>query len=65
MALTTTAEAGVSYRTAWIQEGWGTSLLDFWDDFSDDGKLDERDAAKEDTPMTSLASVPSIIPTET
>jgi non-lysosomal glucosylceramidase len=55
MALTTTAEAGVSYRAAWIQEGWGTSLLDFWDDFSDDGKLDERDAAKEDTPMASLA----------
>ena len=55
MALTTTAKAGVSYRTAWIQQGWGSSLLDFWDDFSDDGKLDERDATKEDTPMASLA----------
>ncbi len=55
MALTTTAEAGVSYRTTWIQEGWGSSLLDFWDDFSDDGKLQERDITKEDTPMASLA----------
>jgi uncharacterized protein (DUF608 family) len=55
MALTTTAEDGISYRTAWIQEGWGSSLLDFWDDFSDDGKLDKRDAVKEDTPMASLA----------
>jgi uncharacterized protein (DUF608 family) len=55
IALTTTAEEGISHRTAWIQEGWGSSLLDFWDDFSDDGKLDERDAVKEDTPMASLA----------
>jgi non-lysosomal glucosylceramidase len=55
IALTTTAKAGVSYRTAWIQQGWGSSLLDFWDDFSEDGKLDERHAVKEDTPMASLA----------
>ena len=55
IALTTTAEAGVSYRTAWIQQGWGTSLLDFWDDFSEDGKLQNRDTTKEDTPMASLA----------
>ena len=55
IALTTTAVTGISYRTAWIQGGWGSSLLDFWDDFSEDGKLDERDAAKEDTPMASLA----------
>jgi non-lysosomal glucosylceramidase len=55
IALTTTAETGVSYRTAWIQQGWGSSLLDFWDDFSTDGKLDERQAAKEDMPIASLA----------
>ncbi|MHC4424789.1 MAG: GH116 family glycosyl-hydrolase [Planctomycetota bacterium] len=55
IALTTTAEAGLSYRTAWIQQGWGSSLLDFWGDFSDDGKINERDTAKDDTPMASLA----------
>jgi len=49
------AETGVSYRTAWIRQGWGSSALDFWDDFSDDGKLQERKATAEDTPMASLA----------
>jgi len=55
IALTTTAETGVSCRTAWIRQGWGSSLLDFWDDFSKDGRLDERRVVKEDTPMASLA----------
>jgi len=60
------AEAGVSYRTAWLRQAWGGSLLDFWDDFSDDGKLQERkarlprvtyggQATNEDMPMASLA----------
>ncbi len=31
------------------------SSLDFWDDFSADGKLEERELGKEDTPMASLA----------
>ncbi|MBN2592585.1 MAG: hypothetical protein JXA81_03680 [Sedimentisphaerales bacterium] len=65
MALSTTAESGVSYRTAWIQQGWGSSLLDFWDDFSADGKLDERHAVKEDTPMASLAVQVELPPHET
>ena len=55
IALTTTAEADVTYRTAWAREGWGSSALDFWDDFSNDGKLQERKATGEDTPMASLA----------
>ncbi|MEK7995880.1 MAG: GH116 family glycosyl-hydrolase, partial [Planctomycetota bacterium] len=55
IALATIAEAGVSFRTAWIQQRWGSSVLDFWDDFSDDGELQERDAVEEDTPMASLA----------
>ena len=37
MALTTTAKTGITYRTAWKKAGWGTSLLDFWDDFAADG----------------------------
>jgi len=55
IALTTTARAGISYRIAWTRQGWGSSALDFWDDFSDDGKLQERKATAEDTPMASLA----------
>jgi non-lysosomal glucosylceramidase len=65
IALTTTAETGVSYRTAWIQQGWGSSLLDFWDDFSADGKLDERQVGKEDMPMASLAVQVELSPHET
>ena len=36
MALATTAKK-VSARTAWKKMGWGSSMLDFWDDFSSDG----------------------------
>ncbi len=42
MALVTPAKSGVTYRTAWHHTNWGHSLLDFWDDFSADGKLTER-----------------------
>ncbi|HTY37378.1 MAG TPA: GH116 family glycosyl-hydrolase [Bacteroidota bacterium] len=54
MALTTTAATGVSYRTAWLNAGWGTPILDFWDDFSDDGRLENRPAGAT-TPKASLA----------
>ena len=39
MALATTARSGVSYRTSWMKIGWAFEFLDFWDDFSADGKL--------------------------
>lgn len=55
IALTTTTQGKVTHRVSWIPGGWGSSGLDFWDDFSADGRLDERDAVKEDTPMASLA----------
>lgn len=55
IALTTTAKAGVTHRTAWIRGGWGSSLLDFWDDFSADGRLEKRKDTGEDMPMSSLA----------
>ena len=44
LALATTAAEGVTYRTAWANLPWGDSLLDFWDDFSQDGRLEERSA---------------------
>ena len=54
MALTTNASEGVSYRTSWLKAGWGTSLLDFWNDLSDDGILTNR-APGANTPRASLA----------
>ena len=55
MGLATTARGGVSYRTAWLKAGWGTSTLDFWDDFSGDGRLEQRRLEGEEMPMASLA----------
>ncbi len=55
IALATTADGAVSHRLSWIASGWGRSPLDFWDDFSADGRLEARQPTGEDTPMASLA----------
>ncbi len=55
MALTTLIDEKVSYRTSWGKEQWGNSRLDFWDDFSADGYLENREHNGEDRPMSSLA----------
>jgi uncharacterized protein (DUF608 family) len=47
-----TPEEDVTTRTAWVQMGWSGALLDFWDDFSEDGRLDARDG----TPFASVAA---------
>jgi len=54
MALTVPLSEDATCRTSWLEAGWGTSLLDFWDDFRDDGRLSEREA-KGDEPRASLA----------
>ena len=56
LALSTTATSGISHRTSWAKLSWGDSILDFWDDFSSDGVLENRtqDPADE-TPTASLA----------
>ncbi len=61
LALSVLAETGVSYRTGWWNTPgpWGDSLLDFWDDFSADGVLEERDS---DNPRASLAVSRSVPP---
>ncbi len=64
MALVTTAETE-SHRTAWRDAGWGTSLLDFWDDFNGDGTLSERDVGNSDRPMASLSARVDLAPGET
>ncbi len=55
IALATTAKSGITHRISWIASGWGRSPLDFWDDFSADGNLEEREPTGENTPMASLA----------
>ena len=54
LALATTARRGVSHRTVWADYDWSDALLEFWDDLSQDGKLDAR-ASTSDTPTASLA----------
>jgi len=62
MALTTAETAKVSYRTSVSQRGWGNDLLDFWDDFSSDGILTEKDFEGSHTPRASLAVKENIPP---
>jgi non-lysosomal glucosylceramidase len=54
LALVTTSQQGVSYRTTWPQRGWGGDLLDFWEDLSDDGAQQEQQGKPMDLPMGSL-----------
>lgn len=56
LALATTAKRGVTHRTTWDDSGcgWSDALLDFWDDFSQDGKLEPR-SSNHDIPTASLA----------
>lgn len=63
MALTTSADNDVSFRTAWARdEGWGRPLLDFWEDFASDGRLDGREAVEGVMPTGSLAVSLSVPP---
>lgn len=55
IALTVPANESVTYRTDWTPDRWGNSMLDFWDDFSADGQVDEREPGGGDMPMASLA----------
>ncbi len=55
MALVTTATEGISYRTAWQPQEWGSSILDFWDDLSADGELENRMDEQGRKPMASLS----------
>jgi non-lysosomal glucosylceramidase len=54
MSLVCTTNGNISYRTGWLPERWGTSILDFWDDLSTDGKLENRKDEVSNKPMASL-----------
>ncbi|HDS06822.1 MAG TPA: hypothetical protein ENO05_04275 [Bacteroides sp.] len=64
MAVTTRNGSQVTCRTSWRKADWGAHLLDFWDDFSADGMLEERSPTGEDKPMASLASKVRLQPGE-
>ncbi len=66
MALTTiSGDQSISYRTNWKPQRWGSSVLDYWDDFTADGILEEREETGESKPMASLASQMILEPGET
>lgn len=64
LALTTQATNGVSYRTSSRSDDWNNAILNFWDEFSDDGVLNEHAPSGEDDPMASLAVKKTIAPNE-
>jgi len=55
MALATDSGYEVTHRTCWEKERWGKAWLDFWEDFSIDGRLEERPDSGSDSPTGSLA----------
>ena len=61
MALSVPSPGDVTFRTAWNPKGWGTALLDFWDDLSDDGRL-KNWASPDNQPRASLAAYDRIPP---
>jgi non-lysosomal glucosylceramidase len=65
-ALVTDSTGSVSSRTAWLDATWGNSLLDFWEDVEEDGRLDERpNATGRWAQHASLAVSHTIAPRET
>lgn len=65
IALTTEAARNVTYRTSSVHNAWSNAVLDFWDDFSDDGSLVEKDKQVDDDPMASLSVQQEIPANET
>ena len=76
VALATTS-LDVTHRTAWPILPWGDSVLDFWDDFASDGRLDPRVAepemgrdpspfeeGHEDSPVGSISAAVTVPPGE-
>jgi uncharacterized protein (DUF608 family) len=43
---------------AWAELSWGDSLLDFWDDFVGDGRLEARQGERDDPTASVATSVP-------
>lgn len=65
MALTVQDDGEISYRTSSTSDDWSNAILDFWDDFSEDGTLSEKEKSADDDPMASLAVKKRIAPGKT
>ncbi|AWW33306.1 hypothetical protein DN752_22680 [Echinicola strongylocentroti] len=63
-SLLTDSEGELSYRTHWAPGEWGNSTLEYWDDYTDDGVLEDRKGFGEDSPMGSLAVKTVLAPKE-
>lgn len=63
-SMVTNTVGEVSYRTNWSAGEWGNSTLEFWDDFTDDGLLEDRTTYETDSPMGSLAVKTTLAPNE-
>ena len=64
IALTTAKSSNITYRTATVQAGWGGTLLDLWDDFSEDGRLESQEVDGGNKPLASLSVNRTIKPKE-
>lgn len=64
VAIAVLDETDVSTRTAWADHSWGGELLDFWDDFTSDGRVDDRES-ESDAPVASLVAKRTLAPGET
>lgn len=62
-SLSTNSEGDVSYRTCWQPGEWGNSTLEFWDDYLDDGMVEERSSEQKNN-MGSLAVKTTLAPNE-
>jgi hypothetical protein len=60
IALSTSNRETVTWRRSSTPNDWENSILDFWDDFSADGLLSDKDKLVDDNPMASLAVKKSI-----
>lgn len=65
MALTVPKGENITYRTGTVPDAWGNAILNFWDDFSEDGILKEEEWGFDHQPMASLSNSKSLGPKET
>lgn len=62
MALTTSTDGEISYRTSSTPDSWNNAILSFWDDFSANGVLTQLQQTADNDPMASLAVKKTIAP---
>ncbi|QDP98577.1 hypothetical protein FOE78_04450 [Microlunatus elymi] len=62
LAIALAGQSATSRRTNWAGLSWGDSLLDFWDDFSADGQVDDPIGKGARTPTASLVASGTLQP---